>query len=176
MVHWNHPTDERQDIGKDQKVKQSQKLTRWKWSLKILYLCGQFLNIQGHQAVWSLQRSNQSATVQLCSVIHQLKLARILLMITEIHGCFLLFVRKWANTNAPAPTCYCQQQRPTIFSGCGAFALYFWGYRVLSEPFFCKFLLLLLALCFLQFYFSSHLVFSLCRVCDVSSSQREWNF
>jgi len=168
MVHWNHPTDERQDIGKDQKVKQSQKLTRWKWLLKILYLFGQFLNFQGHQAAWSPQRSNQSATVQLCRVIHQLKLARILIMITVV-GCY--FLRASELTNEPAPTCFSQQQRPTIFSGCGAFALYFWGNRVLNEPFFCKFLLLPLALCFLQFYLSSHLVLA-CAECAMSVPRR----
>lgn len=174
MVHWNHPTDECQDIGKDQKVKQSKKLTRWKWLLKILYLFGQFLNFQGHQAAWSLQRSNQSATVQLCRVIHELKLARILVMITESHGCLLLFARKWANINEPAPTCFCQQQRPTIFLVVVHLLFIFEVIECSTSHSFVNSCFSLLALCFLQFYLSSG--FSLCRVCNFSSLQREWNF
>jgi len=42
---------------------------------------------------------------------------------------------------------------------------------VFNEPFFCKFLLLPLALCFLQFYLSSHLVLA-CAECAMSVPRR----
>jgi hypothetical protein len=45
MVHWNHPTDECQDIGNSHRNCQ-----RWKESVNIMYLCGQFRQHEASKA------------------------------------------------------------------------------------------------------------------------------
>jgi len=50
--------------------KQSQKLSRWKWSLKIMYLCGQFLNfdVRQHEGSKGRIKSSGFSLCRVCNV------------------------------------------------------------------------------------------------------------